>query len=80
MKYLGTKREDNNLCVLLEYCPDGTLERHYKNFPLNENIVSLYTKQILLGLEYLHFHSVIHRDIKSANILLRNNGPQGMTL
>lgn len=37
---------------------------------LEEEKIRMYTKQILDGVEYLHTHMVIHRDIKGGNILL----------
>ena len=37
---------------------------------LEEEKLRMYTKQILDGVEYLHTHMVIHRDIKGGNILL----------
>lgn len=33
--------------------------------PLSENIIRVYTKQILQGLHYLHDHNIIHRLIKN---------------
>ncbi|PHZ10906.1 Pkinase-domain-containing protein, partial [Rhizopus microsporus ATCC 52813] len=37
---------------------------------LKENIVSCILKQVALGLEYLHSNELIHRDVKSANLLI----------
>ncbi|VFQ88855.1 unnamed protein product [Cuscuta campestris] len=46
----------------------------YHKYQLHNTQVSLYTRQILSGLRYLHSRDVIHRDIKCANILVDVNG------
>lgn len=38
--------------------------------PLSEEVVRKYTQEILQGLEYLHYHNIVHRDIKSGNVLV----------
>ena len=53
------------LNIFLEYIAGGSLNsllRKYGN--LNENIVRIYTTQILQGLEYLHWNGVVHRGFK----------------
>ncbi len=74
VKYLGTHKDQYKFSIFLEYVPGGSLERIYKTYPMNENLIQIYTKQILEGIEYLHANNVIHRDIKAANILLDQRG------
>lgn len=41
---------------------------------IKHDVIPKYTRQILEGLQYLHEHGLIHRDIKAANILVAFNG------
>lgn len=62
--------------IFLEYAGGGTLKSKIKKLKekgkvMDENQVRIYTKQILLGLEYVHcVKGIFHRDIKPDNILL----------
>lgn len=41
---------------------------------IDEQVCQYILKQVLIGLEYLHNNSILHRDIKSDNILMNSNG------
>ncbi|XP_021817530.1 mitogen-activated protein kinase kinase kinase ANP1-like isoform X1 [Prunus avium] len=75
VRYLGTVREEETLNILLEFVPGGSISSllgKFGSFP--EAVIRTYTKQLLLGLEYLHKNGIMHRDIKGANILVDNKG------
>jgi serine/threonine protein kinase len=75
VKYQGFVKTADNLYIILEYCENGSLHSICKNFgKFPENLVSLYTSQVLQGLLFLHEQGVIHRDIKGANILTTKDG------
>ncbi|KAK2729588.1 hypothetical protein CKAH01_02562 [Colletotrichum kahawae] len=75
VKYIGFVKSADCLNIILEYCENGSLHsicKSYGKFP--ENLVGVYTTQVLQGLQYLHDQGVIHRDIKGANILTTKDG------
>ena len=65
-----------NHYIILEYCNGGNLERAMKyhidtfNKPITEEITRYFISNILIGITYLNKNNLIHRDIKSDNILL----------
>ena len=66
--------------VLLEYVPGGSLKRILQKFHcLEVAIIKKYAKQLLEGLAYLHENSIIHRDLKSANVLISPTGVLKLT-
>nr|BAA09057.1 mitogen-activated protein kinase [Arabidopsis thaliana] len=74
VRYRGTAKDGSNLYIFLELVTQGSLLKLYQRYQLRDSVVSLYTRQILDGLKYLHDKGFIHRDIKCANILVDANG------
>lgn len=51
----------------MEFCAEGTLESLVAGSGngLPEPLVRKYTRQLLSAVAVLHFHGIVHRDIKS---------------
>ena len=69
----------NTLNLVLEYADDGDLQSQITTHKLNktffpENTIWSFFIQMISGLNVLHRHSIMHRDLKSANIFLTKKG------
>ncbi|XP_008568242.1 PREDICTED: serine/threonine-protein kinase Nek3 [Galeopterus variegatus] len=68
---------DGHLYIVMEYCDGGDLMQKIKQqkgklFP--EDMILTWFTQMCLGVNHIHKKRVLHRDIKSKNIFLTQNG------
>ncbi|KAM3606754.1 uncharacterized protein V6R79_022673 [Siganus canaliculatus] len=73
IKLEGVCLEEPNLCLVMEYARGGTLNRVLTGRRIPPHILVNWAVQIARGMQYLHEEAVvpiIHRDLKSSNILL----------
>lgn len=61
--YLVFDYMEHDLCGLLE-----------RNILFEVPVIKFLIHSVLLGMEYLHKQNILHRDIKSSNILISNKG------
>ncbi|XP_035249827.1 serine/threonine-protein kinase Nek5-like isoform X2 [Anguilla anguilla] len=75
--FLKSFEERLNLYIVMEYCDGGDLMKRInmqRGVLFMENQVVDWFVQICLGLKHIHDRKILHRDIKSQNIFLTNNG------
>ncbi|TKY71418.1 Mitogen-activated protein kinase kinase kinase NPK1 [Spatholobus suberectus] len=74
---LGTEEDQGGtLNVFMEYMAGGSLAEVAHKFggSLDEEVVRVYTREILHGLKHLHQHGIVHCDLKCKNVLLDSSG------
>ena len=74
---MGAIAEENNICIVTEYCDGGTLFNllhQRKEINISWNLRIRILLEISTGMNFLHTNNprIIHRDLKSLTILLTN--------
>ncbi|KAK6915885.1 Protein kinase domain [Dillenia turbinata] len=71
-----SSKGEPKMCLFMEYMAGGSISDVADKFGgiLDEQVIRLYTKNILYGLDYLHKKGIVHRDIKCKNVLLDSLG------
>ncbi|XP_047247167.1 mitogen-activated protein kinase kinase kinase 10 [Girardinichthys multiradiatus] len=69
----GVCLKEPNLCLVMEYAREGALNRALAGKKVPPRVLVNWAVQIATGMDYLHnqaFVPIIHRDLKSSNILI----------
>mmetsp|Transcript_16751 Transcript_16751/g.42816 ORF Transcript_16751/g.42816 Transcript_16751/m.42816 type:complete len:617 (+) Transcript_16751:185-2035(+) len=72
--HLVNEGDDLELWLVMEDMQGGTLREAVQDFQFAEKHVTYTARSILKALDYLHSHNVVHRDLKSENIMLTTDG------
>ncbi|XP_067326314.1 serine/threonine-protein kinase Nek11 [Anolis sagrei] len=78
VKFYTSFVEGESFCIITEYCEGGDLDykiQEYKeaNHVFSESQIAEWFIQLLLGVSYMHDRRILHRDLKTKNIFLKNN-------
>lgn len=79
VNYIESYFIDNQLWVVMEYLDGGALTDVVMETVLSEGQIAGICRKSLEALEFLHDREILHRDIKSDNVLLGMNGEVKLT-
>jgi serine/threonine protein kinase/tetratricopeptide (TPR) repeat protein len=65
---------DGTPFIVMEYCEGETLSQRLRRQPLDTAEFLSVARQVAAGLAAAHEQGIIHRDIKSANIIIESSG------
>lgn len=76
MQFFAACKKPPVFCIINEYLSGGSLRaflHQQEPYSLNPNLVLKLAIDIAHGMRYLHSQGIIHRDLKSENLLLGEN-------
>lgn len=74
IKLFACFQTPEHVCFVMEYACGGDLMMHIHQDIFHENRSIFYAGCVILGLKFLHDHSIVYRDLKLDNLLLDRDG------
>ena len=78
VQYLGCVVSPPTYCLVLEFCDAGDLYRALR-LPAPPGLFLRVARAVAAGMAYLHRRQIMHRDLKSSNVLLTTAGGVKLT-
>ncbi|KAI0301916.1 kinase-like domain-containing protein [Multifurca ochricompacta] len=66
--------DTENFYLVTEYLPGGDLQQLQISRVLDVEAVRFYMAELLLAIEHVHAHNIVHRDVKPENIFIDMDG------
>ncbi|XP_017790027.1 PREDICTED: serine/threonine-protein kinase N1-like [Habropoda laboriosa] len=66
--------DEDNLYLVFELVQRGEILQVPTDKPLDEETARKNFRDVVLGVEYLHYQRIVHRDIKPSNLLVDSDG------
>ncbi|XP_038628244.1 serine/threonine-protein kinase N1 isoform X1 [Tachyglossus aculeatus] len=70
----GCFQTPEHVCFVMEYTAGGDLMLHIHSDVFSEPRAVFYSACVVLGLQFLHDHKIVYRDLKLDNLLLDTEG------
>ncbi|KAK9385221.1 kinase-like domain-containing protein [Lipomyces mesembrius] len=75
VRYHGSHLVGSRLWIIMDYCAGGSVRTlQLAMGKIEERFTQVIVRESLVALSYIHKAGIIHRDIKAANILIKNDG------
>ncbi|KAK7207298.1 Pkinase-domain-containing protein, partial [Myxozyma melibiosi] len=75
VRYHGSHLVGTRLWIIMDHCSGGSVRNlQLAVGKIEEKYTQVIVRESLIGLSFIHKAGIIHRDIKAANILIKNDG------
>jgi len=74
VRFLGAWEMTDEVWIVMEFLEGGTLHEAIKVHQFCERHIAYIAREVLKALDFLHSNKFVHRDLKSANVMMSIDG------